>query len=160
MSNILPVRFMTDDQYQELKKNGIVTSNGQTVTDEENALNLTPDTTDTKIEALNREIESLKDQLANVPKLYMHSVTLTGGGYVATFDLYLSKATALTLEEIGAQLSKPLAYFYYNNGEKEGLCYLMVGLTGTIRLVGITVQGEQAEYYGEMTLSNDVVREI
>ena len=77
MSNILPIRFMTEEQYQELKLNGEVTSkDGQTtVTDDENALNLTPDTSAYEIENLKAEIAELKDDLGNV-KYWRHNIML------------------------------------------------------------------------------------
>jgi hypothetical protein len=92
---------MSETQYNELKENGTVTDNGNTIEDIEHALNLTPDTTDSKISALNDEIAELKDQLASVGKVYLHRAEfeyndVTYGNVLVIYMFYSTRSAPYT----------------------------------------------------------------
>lgn len=157
MSNKLPIRFMTDTQYNELKQNSTVTGNGETIEDIPNALNLTPDTSDTKIAELQQDFAEVKDQVATLgSKVYLHKINLTRANDTDTilaFPLYSTKETPIS----SIQELLPYVYFQtgYIYGSHFGLCSLMTGGSG------LKVVGSGFEYYDfDWTIENYSIYEV
>lgn len=114
---------MSSEQYNELKKNGTVTGNGYTIEDEENALNITPDTSEEQLVEVKQDVDDLK---ANAKKTYLHSFKLSlEDGLTLFMNVYSSKATQYSsLVEVGDAINA--TYDGTHEGSVFYPCFLSV----------------------------------